>query len=80
MYSTDHMHLQRFCERRNRNKTIGLHKKLYIWLGYTLNIFHLNHWEINETKEKKSAVLGRFIVTRFKVFKKENEMTESSFL
>ncbi len=31
-------------------------------------------------ERKKSAVLGRFIVTRFKVLKKENEITESSFL
>ncbi len=38
----------------------------------TLNIFHLNHWQINETKEK--------IVMHSKVLGRENEMAESSFL
>ncbi len=40
--STDLTHLQRFCEWRKQNKTIGLHKKEYIY-AYTLNIFNVNH-------------------------------------
>ncbi len=30
MDSTDHTHLQRFCNQRKQNKTIGLHKKEYV--------------------------------------------------
>ncbi len=55
MDSTDHTHLQHFCEWRNQNKTIGLG---YIkGLAY-IGIFHLNLWQINETKEKYVLSFG----------------------
>ncbi len=43
---------------------------------YAQNIFNLNHWQINKTKEKKRAEF-QFIVTRSKVHGKENDSRKS---
>ncbi len=75
MDSTDHKHLQRFCERRKQNKTIGLHKKEYV---YTRNIFNLNHWQINKTKEKNELSFG--LLRHDPKFTERKTTAESSFL
>ncbi len=52
MDSTEHMHLQHFCEWRKLNKTIGLHKKEYIY-AYTLNIFQLGPTSLTDLRNKR---------------------------
>lgn len=51
MDSTDHTHLQQFCDRRKQNKTVGLHKKEYIGL-YT------KHISLKSLTEKKFRFFG----------------------
>ncbi len=52
MDSTDHTHLQRFCERRKQNKTIGLHKKEYVKIHEIYLIYIIDR--LIKQKKKKS--------------------------
>ncbi len=56
MDSTDHKHLQRFCEQRKQNKTIGLHKKEYVEAICTK--YNLTYIIDRLTKRKKKKELS----------------------